>query len=237
MRVYIISAYPAVRAGLAALVRAQPGWDVAAAAAPEAAARIAAGDTRHLVPNALDIVLADLDGIAEAETVEAWLAALRPARGLVALGGGRPTPTRGRMDGAAVRLLAEVAHAAGARGTPFGALRRDATEEEIIAALTAVASGLVALDQRLAGELLLAPERTPAPAAERSSETGDPLTPRELEVLQLLAQGVPNKIIALRLGISEHTAKFHVSAILMKLGAASRTEAVTTAARRGLLIL
>jgi DNA-binding NarL/FixJ family response regulator len=56
-------------------------------------------------------------------------------------------------------------------------------------------------------------------------------------VLQLLAQGIPNKQIAQRLSISEHTVKFHVSAIMTKLGAASRTEAVTTAARRGLLLL
>jgi DNA-binding CsgD family transcriptional regulator len=56
-------------------------------------------------------------------------------------------------------------------------------------------------------------------------------------VLQLLAEGLPNKLIAVRLSISEHTAKFHVSAIMTKLGAASRTEAVTIGARRGLLIL
>jgi DNA-binding NarL/FixJ family response regulator len=63
------------------------------------------------------------------------------------------------------------------------------------------------------------------------------LTSREMDVLQLLAQGLPNKIIANRLHISEHTAKFHVSSIMTKLGAASRTEAVTLAARRGLLTL
>jgi len=56
-------------------------------------------------------------------------------------------------------------------------------------------------------------------------------------VLQLMAEGLPNKLIAARLSISEHTAKFHVSAIMTKLGAASRTEAVTIGARRGLLIL
>jgi DNA-binding NarL/FixJ family response regulator len=56
-------------------------------------------------------------------------------------------------------------------------------------------------------------------------------------VLQLLAEGLPNKRIAAQLHISEHTAKFHVSAIILKLGATSRTEAVTLAARRGLLIL
>jgi DNA-binding NarL/FixJ family response regulator len=63
------------------------------------------------------------------------------------------------------------------------------------------------------------------------------LTERELEVLPLLALGLPNKAVAQRLGISEHTVKFHVGAILSKLGAASRTEAVMIAARRGLLPL
>lgn len=63
------------------------------------------------------------------------------------------------------------------------------------------------------------------------------LTPRELEALRLLAEGLPNKTIASRLGISEHTAKFHVNSILSKLGAQSRTEAVTRATRLGLTLL
>jgi two-component system, NarL family, nitrate/nitrite response regulator NarL len=63
------------------------------------------------------------------------------------------------------------------------------------------------------------------------------LTPREAEVLNLLAEGLSNKLVADRLKISEHTAKFHVNAILTKLGAETRTEAVVLAARRGLLML
>jgi DNA-binding NarL/FixJ family response regulator len=63
------------------------------------------------------------------------------------------------------------------------------------------------------------------------------LTERELDVLRLLAAGLPNKGIALQLGISEHTVKFHVGSILSRLNAASRTEAVMLAARRGLLPL
>ncbi len=70
-----------------------------------------------------------------------------------------------------------------------------------------------------------------------SGSPAEELTPREIEVLQLVAEGLPNKQIALRLGISEHTVKFHVDAILGKLGAHSRTEAVTRAARLGLLVL
>jgi DNA-binding CsgD family transcriptional regulator len=64
-----------------------------------------------------------------------------------------------------------------------------------------------------------------------------PVTAREREVLRLLADGLTNKAIARTLGISEHTAKFHVGALIAKLGAHSRTEAVTAAARRGLLSL
>ena len=67
-----------------------------------------------------------------------------------------------------------------------------------------------------------------------ASET---LTPRELEVLRLLSEGLGNKMISRRLGISEHTVKFHVGAIMAKLNAGSRTEAVTVAARRGLIWL
>jgi two-component system, NarL family, nitrate/nitrite response regulator NarL len=65
----------------------------------------------------------------------------------------------------------------------------------------------------------------------------DPLTPRELEVLRLLSEGLSNKLIAARLGVSEHTAKFHLNAILGKLGAQSRTEAIVQAARLGLVAL
>lgn len=71
-------------------------------------------------------------------------------------------------------------------------------------------------------------------------ETGgmvEPLTPREQEVLELLAEGLPNKAIAARLGISDQTVKFHVASISSKLGATNRTEAVRLALRRGLLTL
>ncbi len=65
----------------------------------------------------------------------------------------------------------------------------------------------------------------------------EPLTPREIQVLDLLAQGLPNKAIATRLGISDQTVKFHVSSISGKLGAANRTDAVRRAVRRGLIAL
>ena len=98
----------------------------------------------------------------------------------------------------------------------------------LVAAVHAVAAGLHVVDPRLATAAL--PQGAPSDAV-------DPLSPREHEVLTLVAAGHPNKAIARALGISEHTVKFHVSALLGKLGATSRTEAVTLATRRGLLSL
>jgi DNA-binding NarL/FixJ family response regulator len=112
-------------------------------------------------------------------------------------------------------------------------LLKDAGADEILAALRAVTQGLVVLDPAIARlTTLRQPALTPT-----SAGLDEALTDRETEVLQLLSLGLPNKTIATRLGISEHTAKFHVGSILAKLGAASRTEAVTLAARRGLLVL
>ena len=79
-----------------------------------------------------------------------------------------------------------------------------------------------------------------APEGENGSDQeiiDEPLTPREVQVLELLAEGLPNKTIAARLGISDQTVKFHVSSISGKLGAANRTDAVRRAVRRGLITL
>ncbi len=141
-------------------------------------------------------------------------------------GGSAPVPA----DVPVVAILwdedqAGAAAASGARGIVL----RDTAPDRLVAALEAAARGLVVLDPALA-ELL--PRRRPSP-----SDLVEPLTPREDEVLQLLAEGRSNKSIAARLGISEHTAKFHVNAILGKLGAATRTEALAQAARLGLVLL
>jgi DNA-binding NarL/FixJ family response regulator len=112
-----------------------------------------------------------------------------------------------------------------------GLLLRRAGGEMIAAGLTAVAQGLIVLDPALSTLMLGTRDRaTIAPL-------DDALTARELQVLQLLAEGLPNKVIAARLKISEHTVKFHVNAILSKLGVQSRTEAVVRAGRLGLIIL
>ncbi|MGK2965089.1 MAG: response regulator transcription factor, partial [Tepidiformaceae bacterium] len=83
----------------------------------------------------------------------------------------------------------------------------------------------------------LVPAPSPGASILDTTAPAEPLTSRELDVLRQLALGLPNKTIAFNLGISDHTVKFHVSAVLAKLGAASRTEAVMLAARRGLLPL
>lgn len=104
-------------------------------------------------------------------------------------------------------------------------LRPNASAEQIVQSIKGVASGLMIFDSALA---------PPSPDDEPLTER---LTPREIEVLQLLADGLGNKEIGARLNISEHTIKFHIRSILGKLGAASRTEAVTRGLRSGLIEL
>jgi DNA-binding NarL/FixJ family response regulator len=114
-------------------------------------------------------------------------------------------------------------------------LPHEATAEEILAAVDAAAAGLVTLPSELAGTLISADLRpTPQLAATTSNQ---PLTPRELEVLGMLAEGSGNKIVAARLGISEHTVKTHVASILSKLDAGTRAEAVAIGLRQGLIML
>jgi two-component system nitrate/nitrite response regulator NarL len=131
----------------------------------------------------------------------------------------------------AVAVVTDSAHvapalAAGARGVVL----RDQVGPGIRAALAAVRSGLTVMDSALA-ENLVPPTRAP-----NAKGRGD-LTEREKQVVQLMSEGLSNKLIADRLGISDHTAKFHVNGVMMKLGASTRTEAVVEAMRRGLIRL
>ena len=114
----------------------------------------------------------------------------------------------------------------------WGIIPPDASAAELVAAVEAVAQGLVALSLPQARRMLAGGSPTRAMSGDVLEE---PLTEREMEVLELLSQGLPNKLIARQLGISEHTVKFHVSALYTKLGAASRTEAVHKGARLGLV--
>ena len=162
-----------------------------------------------------DVVLLDL----EDERIASGLVRLHDPAGaaLIVLA---EDPTRGR-------------HQAVARGLVRGVLPRDATSGEILAAIEAVAAGLVALHpEALDRRTRSSPARTRA-----GVDPAQPLSAREIEVLGMLAEGLGNKAIAGQLGISAHTAKFHVASILAKLGAGSRTEAVTIGMRRGLIAI
>jgi DNA-binding NarL/FixJ family response regulator len=202
-----------VRAGLESIVRSSPNHEVVGSVANPAAlpAQIEA-----LQP---DVVLIDVERGDES-----------PAPRLLSLGGAADTPAivllAAEPDGA---VLAEALRL-GARGV----LPREASAEEILAAVEAAATGLVVLHPE-GGQILL-----PLLSAltRRPPDTlTEPLTPREIEVLGMLAEGAGNKIIARRLGISEHTVKFHVGSILAKLNASSRTEAVTSGLRQGLIMV
>ena len=113
-------------------------------------------------------------------------------------------------------------------------LPRQAQAREIVAAIEAAAVGLVALHRDTIESLL--PMLSSAPRVLPGS-TQQALTPREIEVLSMLAEGMGNKTIAWRLGISEHTVKFHLGSIFTKLNASSRTEAVTLGIRQGLIMV
>ncbi len=110
-------------------------------------------------------------------------------------------------------------------------LPRLSAATEIIAAVGAVVAGLIVIHPELASFGESDSAITPLP------QSASPLTFREVEVLQLLAAGLDNKAIALKLQISKHTVKFHISSILSKLNVSSRTEAVTFGLRQGLIWL
>jgi two-component system, NarL family, nitrate/nitrite response regulator NarL len=141
------------------------------------------------------------------------------------------------LDFPVVAVVGDPAHvapaiAAGARGVVL----RDQVGPGIHAALAAGRSGLTVMDTALA-ETLVPHPATPAAEPQRAPKGRGELTERERQVVQLLSEGLSNKLIADRLGISDHTAKFHVNGVMMKLGASTRTEAVVEAMRRGLIRL
>lgn len=160
--------------------------------------------------SAPDVVLIDADPN-DGDDLQRWLASLGDA--LHAPG--------------VVILTDDPASEAYGRHRAWGSLPRRAGREEIEASIRAVAAGLVVLH----------PDALDQPAPVRSSGDGGVLTPREIEVLGMLAAGLPNKAIAKKLGVSAHTVKFHVGSIMTKLHASSRTEAVTDGIRRGLIFL
>lgn len=134
-----------------------------------------------------------------------------------------------------VALVEDAAHATRALPTlqnapRYGVLLRDSHPDTLISTLHAVAGGVTVFTPALAHALI-------APMPTQDSEGTQPLTTREAEVLDGLVQGLTNKAIAHKLGITDHTVKFHVNAIMTKLNAQSRTDAVGRATRAGLVAL
>lgn len=175
------------------------------------AATVPASPPETLERFAADVVVLDLGASPQADTA----------------------PVRAAADAgfAVVALIATEEQAAGVLAAgAAGVHLRDSAHEHLPVALAAAAEGLIVLDDAL---------RTRVAPLRAAPEVGpnEPLTPREREVLSLLALGRSNRDIALALGIAERTAKFHVNAILEKLDAEGRTEAVVRAARIGLVVL
>ncbi|MCC6175133.1 MAG: response regulator transcription factor [Chloroflexi bacterium] len=211
MRVAVVSPLPTVRAGLRALLEAGGAVVVTEAAAlgPEA-----------LSPDSAPPDVVVVDPYPDAAVDPAWAAGIVDAgASLVVLGDGRD--------------LARLA--AGLIGHTWAYLGRDTDADRLGATLAALGHGLVVLAPSIGDDLLAG--RAGAPHTRSEAEDVDDLTAREREVLTLVALGLTNKAIARRLSISDHTVKFHVAAILAKLGAASRAEAVHLGARRGLIAL
>lgn len=150
------------------------------------------------------------------------------------LSGRLPGPLRDRVaaEPPVLALAAdEVAAWDAIEAGASGAVSRQASPSHLVAAVRAVAEGLVVIDRSFLG-----PAVAKSSAAELEGPR-EPLTAREREVLTLLVEGLSNRAIAERLGISEHTAKFHVNTILGKLGVQKRLEAVVRAARLGIVEL
>jgi two-component system, NarL family, nitrate/nitrite response regulator NarL len=210
-RVLVVGPDSLARAGLAAILADDAGYTLVG----QVAADPGLGDS--VDGSAPDVIVWDLgrDPIRELEQVAELR---RPGPPVVAL-----------VDD---ETVVHDALAAGVRGL----LPRDATAFMLAASIRAAAHGLVVLDPELApGAWRPREALAPSDAGLRQAQPEE-LTAREFEVLQLLAEGLPNKTIAHRLHISEHTAKYHVNAILGKLGAQTRTEAVARAARLGLVV-
>jgi DNA-binding NarL/FixJ family response regulator len=209
VRVLTLAAYPTISYGLRAAVEAEIADE------PASTLEVVGshGEWRELGEVAesagATVILADIDWSVDDLDEAGGLEVLPPVL-LLADG----------LDGG------HAAFTAGFRGI----LLRDSGVEEIQAALRAVAAGLAVVDPRVLPLL-----RQPSFQTGQLDDGLQALTARESEVLELIARGYPNKAIAVELGISEHTVKFHVGSVLAKLGAASRSEAVAIAMRHGMV--
>jgi two-component system, NarL family, response regulator YdfI len=211
IRVFLIAASPLARAVLQNRLKAQSVKIVGSTAAIDALGS-------DLSDTQADVLLVDATGESPENIIDSLadsnLAAELPT---VVLTEAASPAASGQALQAGIRAL----------------LPSDISTDQLAAALQAAAAGLVVLHPAE----ISAAFPSSAPVSQPLAELPEPLTRREREVLQMLASGLANKEIAARLNISDHTAKFHVAAILGKLGAATRTEAVALGIRRGLVLL
>ena len=213
LRLLVVASDPLARAGLATLLADRPGFQIVG--------QIEGGGS---LQDEIDVYQPDLivwDLGWDPQESLAWLEDLEPTM----------TPHLPAEEIGIVALVsddetANSAWSAGARGLLF----RNTTGDRLLAAISSVAGGLAAIEPELIDSIM------PAGTLDEPVLIED-LTPRELEVLQLLAEGLANRAIAQQLDISEHTVKFHVNAIMKKTGAQSRTAAVMRATRLGLVVL
>jgi DNA-binding NarL/FixJ family response regulator len=206
IRILVADDHPMLREGLVAVLSTQPDFDIVGEAADGAeVVRLAEALRPDVI--LLDLEMPDVDGVA---ALEGLRDAVSAARAIVF--------TAYDTDERILRSLR-----AGARGY----LLKGASRQEIFDAVRTVHAGGSLLEPGVTTRLL--------DHVREGGEQTEPLTPRELEVLALISEGLHNSEIAGRLFVTERTVKFHVSSILAKLGADNRTEAVALAARRGLI--
>jgi DNA-binding NarL/FixJ family response regulator len=225
IRLVVCSPIPALRAGLRALIGADPELEVTAS-----------------LPG-----LNDLPGWAPETTLVVATPDAMPAGWETDAAprlAGPPVPTRPGlvMSDLAILLVSDDVRDArallGLDLRAWGMVSPEAPGEALQAAVRAVAEGLAAASPAVFQQLLeRLPLQSPAAGQEGEPPPAEPLTARETEVLRCLAQGLTNKQIALALRISEHTVKFHVSAVYAKLGVSNRTEAGRRGARLGIVPL
>lgn len=209
IRVFVVAPAPMLRVGLRTILTTGDMQVIGEASMPAEIGTDLAG---------IDVIV-----LAEEELLE----------GLQRAVAGNRTPALVILSSNNIRLAAML-QALSPHG--WGVVPVDASTAQLQAAVTAAAQGLITLPATQAEQLL--EQRAAIEISDLDTALPDEaLTTREREVLELVSRGLPNKLIARRLQISEHTVKFHVSSIYAKLGATSRTDAVSRGVRRGLITL
>ncbi|HEX8141083.1 MAG TPA: response regulator transcription factor [Pyrinomonadaceae bacterium] len=224
--VFIVAASDVVRLGLESLIANDARFAVLGSATD--LTLLAAQEADGL---SVDVVVLDAEGQGE----EA-LGALRAS--LEEMNEGETHPAYVLIGGGQSEWVRDALR----EGLLWAVLPRAASSDGIIAAVEAVSAGLVALDAETLAALLSPSSRVDEPPSDEGRREAvlpeiDALTPREREVLEMLAAGLSNKEIAWRMKISEHTVKFHVASIFAKLDVSTRTEAVMQGIRKGLVMM